>query len=98
MSIYDNVVQINIDVDDLVESANATALGAWETLENRTSLIDNINIVSHNNQQELDALNNSIDSLQLQLQQALQAAASVSACGTFIFISTHVNNVTLAYF
>ena len=75
-------------------SANITALGAWETLENRTSLIDNITIVSRNNEQELEALNDSVDSLQLQLERALQAAASVSACSTLI----SVTYVILVYF
>lgn len=90
-------MQISNDIDDLAESANATALGAWEILENRTSLIDSITTVSHNNQQELDALNNSIDSLQLLLERALQAAASVNACSTFIFISISIM-CTLVYF
>lgn len=75
-------------------SANITAHGTWETLENRTSLTDNITIVSRNNQQELEALNNSVDILQLQLERALEAAASVSACSTLILITC----IILVYF
>ena len=77
---------MSIEADDFLVLANITALGAWETLENRTSLIDNITTVSHNGQQELEALNNSVDSLQLQLERALQAVASVSAHTTMISI------------
>ena len=68
-----------MDADNILESANATALDAWEAFTNRTSLIENITSISLNNQQELEALNSSIGSLQQQLERALQAAASVSA-------------------
>ena len=78
---------MNIEADDLLVSANITALNALEALENRTSLIDNITTVSRNSQQELEAFNNSVDGLQLQLERALQAAASVSACSTLISVT-----------
>ena len=70
---------MNNDTDDILESANTTAMDAWKALDRRTSLVDNITLLSHSNQDELDALNSSVDSLQLQLERALQAAASVSA-------------------
>ena len=69
--------QTLIDADDLLESANVTALDAWEAFTVRNQTISNITSVSRNNQLELEALNSSIESLQLQLQRAFQAAASV---------------------
>ena len=65
-------------MDDLVDSANTTALAAWDALTSTAPLINDINSLSFNNQMELEALNSSIDNLQLQLERALQAAASVS--------------------
>lgn len=65
------------DADDLLQSANVAAVDAWETITIRTPLVYNITSVSRNNQLELEALNSSINSLQLQIERALEAVASV---------------------
>lgn len=65
------------DADDLLQSANVAAVDAWETITVRTPLVYNITSVSRNNQLELEALNSSINSLQLQIERALEAVASV---------------------
>lgn len=67
------------DVDSILESTNATAADAWEAITNRTLLLDNITFLSTTNQGQLEDLNNSIYSLQEQLQRAMEAAASVSS-------------------
>ena len=71
-------MQTHLDVDSILESTNTTAADAYEAFTNRTLLLDDITILSTNNQGQLEALNSSIDSLRQQLQRALQAAASVS--------------------
>ena len=67
-----------LDVDNILESTNTTVVDAWEAFTNRTLLLDDITSLSTSNLGELEALNSSIDSLQQQLQRAMQAAASVS--------------------
>ena len=71
-------MQTYFDVDNILESTNATAMDALEAFTNRSLLLNDITTLSSSNQGELEALNNSIDSLQQQLERALQAAASVS--------------------
>ena len=71
-------MQTYLDVDSILESTNATARDAWDAFTNRTLLLNDIATLSTSNRGELEVLNNSIDSLQQQLQRALQAAASVS--------------------
>lgn len=71
-------MQTYLDVDSILESTSMTAADAYEAFTNRTLLLDNVTILSTSNQGQLEALNSSIDSLQQQLQRALQAAASVS--------------------
>lgn len=71
-------MQTYLDVDSILKSTNTTVVDAWEAFNNRTLLLDDIVTLSTSNQGELEALNSSIDSLQQQLQRAMQAAASVS--------------------
>ena len=71
-------MQTYLDVDSILKSTNTTVVDAWEAFNNRTLLLDDIATLSTSNQGELEALNSSIDSLQQQLQRAMQAAASVS--------------------
>ena len=75
---YFIIMQTYLDVDSILESTSMTAAGAYEAFTNGTLLLDNVTILSTSNQGQLEALNSSIDSLQQQLQRALQAAASVS--------------------
>ena len=75
---YFIIMQTYLDVDSILESTSMTAADAYEAFTNRTLLLDNVTILSTSNQGQLEALNSSIDSLQQQLQRALQAAASVS--------------------
>lgn len=66
------------NIDDLLRSANDSALDAQAALTNRHLLINDISSVSVKQNLNLTSLNISIKNLQVQLKRALQAAASVS--------------------
>lgn len=65
------------DADSALDSANSTASDALETTMQQSPIITNISEQSSTNEMRLTALNASIGSLRQQLQEALQAAASV---------------------
>ena len=70
--------QMITDADSALDSANSTASDALETTMQQSPIITNISEQSSTNEMRLTALNASIGSLRQQLQEALQAAASVS--------------------
>ena len=66
------------DADSALDSANLTALAALQATTQRSTILTNINQSASANAVQLAALNTSIDTLMAQLQEAMQAAASVS--------------------
>ncbi len=85
-------MQAYLDVNSILESTNTIAADAREAFTNRTVLLDDITNRSTSNQGQLEALNSSIDSLQQQLQRAMQAAASVSFKLTYLSIFLDLRN------
>ena len=66
------------DADSALDSANLTALAGLQATTQRSTILTNINQSASANAVQLAALNASIDTLMAQLQEAMQAAASVS--------------------
>lgn len=63
--------------DSALDSANLTALGALHATTQRSTILTDIEQSASANAEQLAALNTSIDTLMAQLQEAMQAAASV---------------------
>ena len=70
--------QMFTDADSALDSANSTASDALETTMQHSPIINRISLQSSANEMQLTDLNVSIGSLRQQLQEAMQAAASVS--------------------
>ena len=76
------------DADSALDSANLTALAALQATTQRSTILTNINQSASANAVQLAALNASIDTLMAQLQEAMQAAASVSLRYSFHHLRT----------
>ena len=86
------------DADSALDSANLTALAALQATTQRSTILTNINQSASANAVQLAALNASIDTLTAQLQEAMQAAASVSlVCFQHLRTVSHYHPPSLLY-
>ena len=72
-----HTLQMFNSADSALDSANLTALGALHATTQRSTILTDIEQSASANAEQLAALNTSIDTLMAQLQEAMQAAASV---------------------